>query len=152
MPRAILLCGPIASGKSTYAERLRRKGFYVHSRDEVRIKLRQQDRAVEERIVWDTFMAEILADLRKGRNIVADATFSNPERRDDAIRRILELGLEIDLQMHRIRTPLGECIRRNRLRDPDRRIPVDQVMARYDEIERTFKTNPPNCAVVEIRQ
>lgn len=151
MPRAILLCGPIASGKSTYAERLRRKGFRIHSRDEVRIRLRQRNPSVEEIVVWDTFMSEILADLRTGRDIVGDATFSNPDRRDDAIRRIKGLKVDVALEMHRLRTPLGECVRRNRLRHPDARIPVDQVRLRYDEIEATFKTRPPECDVIDVQ-
>lgn len=78
----IMLVGLPASGKSTYAEKLRKIGFHIHSSDKIREELtgdvNSQDKNVD---VFQELHKRVKTDLRNGISCVYDATNMSMKRR-----------------------------------------------------------------------
>lgn len=146
MARAILLCGIPASGKSTYAGTL--QGFYVHSRDEARVRLRKTRASISEDEIWKKLLEEAARDIRLNRSIVLDSTLASPTRRDEAIALFSQLGAEVEL--HHVATPLHLCLRRNAQRPIASRVPPADLRQLHVRIEAGFRTHPLACPLVRI--
>lgn len=75
MSEFIMLVGLPASGKSTYAEKLKEKGYHVHSSDEIREELtgdvNSQDKNTD---VFSELHKRVKNDLKNGISCVYDAT------------------------------------------------------------------------------
>ena len=145
MAKAILLCGVQASGKSTYAKRL---GIAVHSRDEVRTRLRAEDPTVTEDVIWCTVLEEMATTLRSGRDAVLDSTLANPKRRDEAIVLFGEIAQVVEI--HRVHAPLAECYRRNNRRSAEIKVRPADIDRTYAQLQETFVSSPPRCRVVNV--
>ena len=83
-PTFVMLIGIPASGKSTYANNLSKKGFIIHSSDSIRKELfgdeNIQDKNKE---VFKELHKRVKEDLKSGKNIVYDATnISSKKRRN----------------------------------------------------------------------
>ena len=78
----IMLVGLPASGKSTYVEKLREKGYHIHSSDKIREELtgdvNSQDKNVD---VFQELHKRVKTDLRNGISCVYDATNMSMKRR-----------------------------------------------------------------------
>ena len=145
MAKAILLCGTQASGKSTYAVRL---GVAIHSRDEVRARLRAEDTMVTEDVIWETTLKEMAATLQSGRDAILDSTLANPKRRDEAVAFFMQVVRVVEI--HRVHTPLAECHRRNNHRSVEIRVRPDDIDRTHWQIEDAFASNPPRCRVIDV--
>ena len=145
MTKAILLCGVQASGKSAYAARL---GVVVHSRDEVRVRLRTKNSSVSEDVIWSTVLEEMVATLQSGRDAVLDSTLANPKRRDEAIALFEAMACTVEI--HRVHTPLVECHRRNGCRPASIKVRPADIDHMHRQIEDAFTSNPPRCRVVNV--
>lgn len=145
MVRVILLCGAQASGKSTYGATL---GCVVHSRDEVRSRLRAANPETSEEEVWMTFLKEAAATMHAGHSVVLDSTLANPMRRDEAVAFFR--SFTDDIEIHRLHTPLAECHRRNDLRPAATKVEPTDIDRTYRQIEEAFMLNPPAYPVVDV--
>lgn len=146
--RVILLCGAPAAGKSTHARMLHRTfGLVIHSRDEVRVRLRRGRSGVSENEIWATVLAEAKADVLAGRGIVLDSTLGNPTRRDEAVtffKRVTD-----DVIIHHIQASLAECHLRNTARPPGLRVEPADITRMHQDIPMLLKSHPPQCEVIE---
>jgi hypothetical protein len=99
-PSLLVVCGLIASGKSTVAEALRlRTGFEVFNSDRLRKQLASIPAEVHsrsdygtglytpafDRLTYDALLDRAHASLRKGRGVILDAAFKNPQFRKAAL-------------------------------------------------------------------
>ena len=82
MAKLVMLCGIPGSGKSEYADSLKKRGYVVCSSDEIRQRLcgdvNSQEHNVE---VFKTLHAEIIDHLKNSENVVYDACNINAKRR-----------------------------------------------------------------------
>lgn len=108
MPKAILICGKIASGKSTYAKQLMQKEKAILlSVDEITLALfdgyigERHDEIVErtQRYLFD----KSLEILRQGINVILDWGFWMKQERDEA--RAFYTSRGIACEFHQIDTP-----------------------------------------------
>lgn len=145
MPKVILLCGAQASGKSTYSATL---GFVVHSRDEVRARLRAADPGISEDVVWRTFLEEAAATVQAGYSVVLDSTLANPKRRDEAVMFFKAWTDEVEI--HHVQTSLAVCHQRNNVRPAATKVEPTDIDRTYRQIKEAFASNPPLCPVINV--
>lgn len=120
MNKLFVMCGPPASGKSTfciYKCSLNNKAKWI-SRDNIRFSLLKpgDDYFSKETQVYQTFLKEINTYLTRGYDVYADATHLNSYSRAKLFR-----GLNINKNNTQViavvmQTPPEECISRNELR------------------------------------
>jgi predicted kinase len=117
MKRLIMLVGLPASGKSTAARKLARRGFTPLSADSIRRELYGdaaiQGDASEVLAVFDRRLDELLA---KGADIVVDNTNVWPDLRKPILDRARVFGYT-DIAIYVIDTPLIVCLYRNYRRE-----------------------------------
>ncbi|HJP80800.1 MAG TPA: ATP-binding protein [Candidatus Saccharimonadales bacterium] len=146
-----MLSGGPASGKSTYGKLLAaREAFVVCSRDEVRRELRRKKPDATEDEIFLTFVLSILNELRQKRNVVADATFSNWERRKQLIAHVMLFDVSTVIELHHLQTPLDECKRRNAARPRRERVPEADVERLHREVTMSLFMHPPGCPVLQV--
>lgn len=146
-----MLCGAPASGKTTYARRLAAKhGYVVCSRDVVRRELRAKNSDATEDEVFSEFVRQIIAELRQRRSVVADATFSNQDRRSELLAHVVANDLTPEVELHHLRVSLAECQRRNAARPEAERVPPGDVERLYQAVQSSLSMRPPRCPVVVV--
>lgn len=121
-----LLCGPPASGKSTYRENLDKEytNVIVLSSDELRgiIGKNPEDQSVSH-IVFKTMQTMTEYFLRKGKVVVIDATNVSIKARKDFIDIARKVGVKVEAVVFNITAE--EAKRRNAARD--RKVPEDVI-------------------------
>lgn len=148
--KLIFLKGIPASGKSTYAESL--QGYVILSKDYIRRIYTDKS----EKLVMDIERQRVVDEMRHGRNIVIDNTHFNPIH-ESHYRKVAET-LWYEFIVKEFRTPLNDCIERNRRRKGIKRVPDSVIyeMAKqsgwYEEELRPFNTNKkkPHVVCVDI--
>lgn len=116
MAKLIMLIGLPASGKSTYANKLKEDGYTVHSSDSIREELFDNiNFQGENELVFKMLHDRIKEDLIDGENVVYDATNMGMKRR----RSFLETLNKVECTKVAVvmATPFNECIDRNKSRD-----------------------------------
>lgn len=126
MTQLVLTVGLPGSGKSTWAKQwvaedpARRARV---NRDDLRTMLRGEliwgDRDLEEQVTAAQ-RAAVAALLAAGVSVVVDDTNLNPARRNILVSIGQAAGA--DVVIHRMDTPIEECIRRDALRPPHQRV------------------------------
>ena len=111
-----ILCGPAASGKSTFSHFLTKDeiSYKIVSRDEIRFSLVDENEEYfsKEKEVFKTYIAEIQQAIDGGVNmIVADATHINEASRNKLLHNL-------DIKEYHVvpvnfKTPLNVCLERN---------------------------------------
>lgn len=123
MTDAIILCGLPGSGKSTYAEKLKEKGYIVHSSDKIREELgdvNDQNKNVD---VFNILHKRIKEDLKNGKNVCYDATNLSRKRRIAFIRELKNIPCKKECVL--IATPYEMCMAQNCKRE--RKVPFEVI-------------------------
>lgn len=110
MPKLLILKGLPASGKSTLAKDLERKGWKVVEKDRIRKIVSGSETTIKNQ--RDLLISE---HLKKGKNVVSSDTNLNPEHVPHLIKLAKECGAEVEVRV--LDTPLNECIKRDKERD-----------------------------------
>ena len=131
MTEFIMLVGLPASGKSTYAKKLREQGYHIHSSDAIREELtgdvNTQDKNTN---VFATLHKRVKDDLSNGISCVYDATNMSMKRRKAFLDEIKKYGCYKKCVLFVI--PVEVCKERNSNRE--RRVP-DEV---FDKMLKSF--------------
>lgn len=132
MTEFVMLVGIPASGKSTYAEELTKKGYHVHSSDKIREELFGDENEQKDKSkVFEVLHKRIKEDLQNGVSCVYDATNMNMRRRIAFLNEIKKYPCRKKCVLFAI--PVEECKRRNESRE--RKVP-DSV---FDKMLRQFQ-------------
>lgn len=127
-PILYLLCGPAASGKSTWChQHVKADDIYV-SRDEIRFaRLKNsEDYFTHEKEVFKEYLSRIQDGLSKGNNVFADATHLNWSSRNKILKHINNEKVQIKVVV--FNTPLNICLNRNSNREGLRRVPDNVII------------------------
>jgi hypothetical protein len=150
-PALLIVCGLVASGKSTMAEKLRvRTGFDVLSSDHVRKQLagipdnlhRHSDYRAGiytpafDRLIYGTLIEQARRRLAAGRGAVLDATFKSPVYRSAAIA--LADQMKVPVLFVECRTDERETLRRLRDRADDHAEVSDATEEIYASHKRDY--------------
>lgn len=131
MTEFIMLVGLPASGKSTYAESLKAKGYHIHSSDAIREELTGDANTQEKNTdVFDTLHKRVKDDLSNGISCVYDATNMSMKRRKTFLNEIKQYNCRKICMLFVM--PVEVCKERNSNRD--RRVP-DEV---FDKMLKSF--------------
>lgn len=133
-----IVMGAPGSGKSTFIQNHMEidKDAWI-SRDEIRFSLIKEDEEYfsKEKQVFKEYIRRINFSLECGYDVFADATHLNKASRNKLIRS-LEIKPE-RINVIWIKTPIDECLKRNRKRAGSRRfVPEDQIRRMYNNIEK----------------
>ena len=153
MQRLILTCGVPGSGKSTWAHAYAEQDFgnrIVISRDVIRFAMVSENEEYfsKEKAVFKEFVSQIQTALRRGYDVIADATHLNPASRLKLINA-LQLPWSVNVEVAVIMSDLDTCIAQNELRKGTRSyVPIDVirkmhnalVLPEYNEIPQEYNT------------
>ena len=118
----IMLVGLPASGKSTYAEKMKNGGFRVHSSDKIREELTGNDNLQDKnKDVFTILHRRIKNDLRNGISCIYDATNMSMKRRKAFLNELKKIDCHKICILFAI--PIEICKERNQKRD--RNVPDD---------------------------
>jgi aminoglycoside phosphotransferase family enzyme/predicted kinase len=150
-PTLLVVCGLVASGKSTMAEKLRlRTGFEVLSSDHVRKQLAQIPDTLHRHsdyragiytpafddLTYGTMIEQARRRLAAGRGAVLDATFKNPAYRSAAVT--LDNQMNVPVLFVECRADEKETLRRLRDRAGDRAEVSDATVEIYTSHKRDY--------------
>ena len=129
-----ILCGPAASGKSTFSHFLVRdkNSYKIVSRDVIRFSLVNENEKYfsKEKEVFRTYIAEIQRAIDEGVNIIiADATHINEVSRNKLLDNLNTK--EYHIIPVNFKTPLNVCLERNNGRIGRAKIPRNAVRRQF---------------------
>lgn len=131
MTEFIMLVGLPASGKSTYAEKLKEKKYHIHSSDSIREELtgdaNTQDKNID---VFATLHKRVKDDLNNGISCVYDATNMSMKRRKAFLDEIKRYNCRKTCVLFVIPVKVCKCRNNNR----GRKVP-DEV---FDKMIKSF--------------
>lgn len=131
MTEFIMFVGLPASGKSTYAESLKAKGYHIHSSDAIREELTGDANTQEKNTdVFATLHKRVKDDLSSGISCVYDATNMSMKRRKAFLNEIKQYNCGKICVLFVV--PVEVCKERNTNRE--RRVP-DEV---FDKMLKSF--------------
>lgn len=132
MTEFIMLVGLPGSGKSTYAEELKKEGYRIHSSDAIREELTDdvntQDKNTE---VFSILHSRIKDDLKNGISCVYDATNMSMKRRIAFLKELKNINCTKECILFLL--PIEECKKRNVKRE--RKVPdkvIDKMIKQFD--------------------
>lgn len=123
MQKLVVLSGLPGSGKSTYAQKLKEKGYVVHSSDKIREELGDVNDQSKNNDVFVILHKRIKEDLKNGNNVVYDATNLSRKRRVAFLRELKNIPCEKECVL--IATPYEMCMAQNIKRE--RKVPFDVI-------------------------
>lgn len=129
MSKLIMICGLVASGKSFVAKQLALKeNAVIHSSDELRIELfgdvNEVDRNGE---VFQELHKRIKDDLKKGKNVIYDATNLSNKRRKTFLEELKKIDVQKECVF--VATPYEKCLEQNKQRE--RKVPEYVIKKMY---------------------
>lgn len=132
MTEFIMLVGLPASGKSTYADKLKQKGYHIHSSDAIRQELTGDVNVQNKNAdVFNVLHKRIKNDLSNNISCVYDATNMNMRRRRTFLNEIKKY--ECHKKCILFVVPIETCKERNNNRD--RKVPdavFDKMLRQFD--------------------
>ena len=115
-PVFIMLVGLPASGKTTYADKMKEQGYCSFSSDDIRIELFGDVSDVSHNsIVFDTLHSRLIDSLKKGKNCIFDATNISKQGRIKFLESIKEI--KCTKKCVAFDVPVQVCMERNKKRD-----------------------------------
>jgi predicted kinase len=130
--KLIVLMGIPASGKSTYAEKLKEEGKIVLSSDELRLELYGDvDHQDNNGHIFNTLFTRAREQLKLGNDVVIDATNINSKKRIHLIQQ--EFKHHDNKEAYAFMTPYHNCIQHNNMRD--RVIPTHAIKRMYMNLQ-----------------
>jgi len=129
MSKLIMMCGLVASGKSFVANQLALKeNAVIHSSDELRIELFGDVNEVDKNgEVFQELHKRIKDDLKKGKNVIYDATNLNHKKRKGFLEELKKLDVRKECIF--VATPYEKCLEQNRKRE--RKVPEYVIKRMY---------------------
>ena len=131
MTEFIMMVGLPGSGKSTYADQLRKKGYHIHSSDAIREELtgdiNSQDKNTD---VFNILHKRVKEDLRNNISCVYDATNMSMKRRKAFLDEIKKYNCQKICML--FATPIYVCKGRNQKRK--RKVPEEV----FDKMLKSF--------------
>ena len=129
-----ILCGPAASGKSTFSHSLVRDktSYKIVSRDTIRFSLVNENEEYfsKEKEVFRTYITEIQQAIDDGVNIIiADATHINEVSRNKLLDNLNTK--EYHIIPVNFKTPLNVCLERNNGRIGRAKVPRNAVRRQF---------------------
>lgn len=122
MTEFMMLVGLPASGKSTYAESLKAKGYHIHSSDAIREELTGDENAQDKNTdVFATLHERVKDDVSNGISCVYDATNMSMKRRKAFLDEIKKYNCHKKCVLFVI--PVEVCKERNKKRE--RKVPEE---------------------------
>ena len=139
MPILYMLCGPSASGKSTWAHNFISKNLqkdirYV-SRDEIRFSLLKENEKyfAHEKQVFKKFAGTITQTLVDGFDVIADATHLNIFSRKKLTNAIDKIYTDYQIIYVIFDIPLQDILSRNQQRLGLERVPEEEIKRMYND-------------------
>lgn len=136
-----ILCGPPASGKSTFAKKMLKNAVYI-SRDAIRFDLldkkQEQDNyfACEDE-VFAKFIDKIVWGLLLQDSLIVDATHISPQSRKKLLSNIDEkYSGTFNITYFSFEVPLDICLARNAMREGRERVPEDVLKKMHKKFSR----------------
>lgn len=133
MPYFVLMCGLSGSGKSTFAQKLKEKGYEVLSSDDLRQEL-WGDASDQQKpgLVFNELNKRTVEKLRAGKNVVYDATNTSAKRRERLLNVINSSCKEKVYKVcAMVLSHPGLCVERARFREErpvEPRVVIRQLM------------------------
>lgn len=151
MSHLYVLCGCPGSGKTTWAHNHLRYDTYV-SRDEIRFNMLQDNDNyfAHEKEVFDFFVKDIVSALKRGDNVVADATHIHRASRLKLLKAIDDHYSNYDVRFVFFDTCLAVCSQRNAKREGRARVPDAVISTMFYQITVPTIGECDNCAGVWI--
>lgn len=127
-PILYMLIGIPCSGKSTYAEKnCTRLNAEIVSSDDIRLELKGDYKfsLQDNKRIFEIAYDRIENTLRRGKNVIFDATNTNKKYR----QRYITLARKFEAQIIAIvfNTPFHICVQRNEEREKNRKIPINNL-------------------------
>jgi len=156
--KVLYLKGLPASGKSTYAKSLVADTFnkwYRANKDTIRVWIRGHyenlTRSEMEKMTIEQEDTDIRVALIKGYNVVVDDTNFNPIH-EKRIRKIVEDYAAntrniVEFEVKFFDVPLEECLRRNRERQGDARVPDKVITDMYNKYLKPKRPDAPERVI-----
>lgn len=128
------MCGPPASGKSTYAQILEDKNTILVSRDKIRFHYLEHSNHPYfdyEDTVYSEYVKGIQNALNSGKNVIADATHLTVNSRARLLNH-LELNQNIEVVALNFKTSKEDCIERNSKRTGLAHVPENVISDMFE--------------------
>ena len=135
MATLYILCGPSASGKSTWAKNFMDeyvktgKDIKYVSRDNIRLSLVKEDEEYfsHEKEVFKYFVASIYDGLKNGWDTIADATHLNMFSRCKLMQALDMYTRDYDIVCVVFNVDADTCVERNKAREGRRNVPENII-------------------------
>lgn len=156
MPKLYILCGPSASGKTTWAMNFIKQSpdeIYYVSRDEIRFSMLKEDEDyfAHEGEVFRLFSAAIAQALITGHDVIADATHLNVFSRKKLTNAIDDNITNYSIIYIIFNTPYEECIQNNRNREGLEYVDTDVIINMFRSFKKPILTEDTRAIdIIEI--
>ena len=107
------------AGKSTFLKNYKKQNEVIVSRDEIRFSMRRNEKEeyfAHEKKVYNTFIQEIIKNLKTGNNVYADATHLTPQSQIKLLNAVLQKAAPSRIELICFDVPLITCLQRNEKR------------------------------------
>jgi len=138
VPTLVILKGLPASGKSTLARELVAEGYKRVNKDELRLMMDNgKFNGKNEKLIEDTCLFIIRTSLEAGFDVVSDNTNLVPSWIDDQYRVAESVGADVKIVI--IKTPLSECLRRDKEREESKRVGAFVILNMFNKYFATWE-------------
>jgi len=149
LKKLILLVGIPASGKSTLAGKLVKKGYYIINADTIRLELYGNElEQGNPQDVFAMFFERLEALMKDEKDIVVDNTNLKPAHRKQIIDRGRKFGYQ-DIQLWVLDVPLELCLKRNAERQ--RQVADDVIASMFMTFNKSGRPRKEEGKLVLIR-
>jgi len=152
-PELVMMVGIPGSGKSTYVQQLKEKGYEVINPDAIRFELTgdMADQSQNKR-VWDLTYERLVKLLKSGRNAVLDATNVNLSNRRKFMNAVKEEVPNVVFKAIVVNVDKEEAIRRvqKRVSEGGLDIPSDVMDRMYNNMQLNPPTEEEGFETIEI--
>ena len=143
----IILVGIPGSGKSSLAEKLENKGYFVACADRIRGQLYGDENIQGDgKAVFDEFFKQLGIACRGNRDIVVDNTNIRKKYRKQLVQKGRAYGYLPEIWY--VNTPLDTCLKRNKKRS--RVVPEEVICKMYEKLNAPGNTLEEEGAILKV--